>query len=210
MARRRRGLSADEKALWSRIAATTQPLHPHRVVAPAPPSLDSTRAGPAEPPPAARSERPDLSTFGIGTRPGDRKLPGQGIRVDLSPPLREALDSQPLRMDHKTHRHMTRGKLQPEARLDLHGMTLAVAQPVLTRFILQAQASGRRLVLVITGKGRAGGPDAPLPVRPGALRHAVPHWLHMPPLSAAVLQVTPAHRRHGGDGAYYVYLRRQT
>ena len=73
----------------------------------------------------------------------------------------------------------------------------------------RAHERGLRHVLVITGKGRAGGPDAPLPVRPGALRHAVPHWLHMPPLSAAVLQVTPAHRRHGGDGAYYVYLRRR-
>jgi DNA-nicking Smr family endonuclease len=111
-------------------------------------------------------------------------------------------------MDHKTHRQMTRGKLSPEARIDLHGMTLAVAQPVLIRFILQAHADGRRLVLIITGKGRDGGPDAPLPVRPGALRHNVPHWLHMPPLAGIVLQVRAAHRRHGGDGAYYVYLRR--
>ena len=87
-------------------------------------------------------------------------------------------------------------------------MTLNVAQPALTRFILNARTSGLRLVLVITGKGRQGGPDAPLPVRPGALRHNVPHWLHMPPLDQLVLQVKPAHRRHGGEGAYYVYLRR--
>ena len=60
----------------------------------------------------------------------------------------------------------------------------------------------------ISVMGREGGPDAPLPVRPGALRHNVPHWLHMPPLNAIVLQVRPAHRRHGGEGAYYVYLRR--
>lgn len=141
-------------------------------------------------------------------RPGTGRAGLSSTRIDLAPHPRETLHAQPLRMDHKTHKRMTRGKLAPDARIDLHGMTLAIAQPVLTRFILNAHADGRRLVLVITGKGKPGGPDAPLPVRPGALRHNVPHWLHMPPLNAIVLQVRPAHQRHGGDGAYYVYLRK--
>ncbi|WP_415130808.1 Smr/MutS family protein [Paracoccus sp. (in: a-proteobacteria)] len=129
-------------------------------------------------------------------------------KVTLAPHPGHALHDQPVRMDHKTHRRMSQGKLMPEARLDLHGMTLNMAQPALTGFLLNAQARGLRLVLVITGKGRDAGPDAPLPVRSGALRHNVPHWLHMPPLAGLVLQIRPAHRRHGGDGAYYVYLRR--
>ena len=196
---RRRGLSAEDKALWSRVAATAVPMHPARkksapVADMAKPSLTAK--------PAARDPLP-LAGLSLGG-----KLSGGSTRIDLSPPPREALHNQPLRMDHKTHRQMIRGKVAPEARIDLHGMTLAVAQPVLIRFVLQAQAAGKRLVLVITGKGREGGPDAPLPVRPGALRHNVPHWLHMPPLNAIVLQVRPAHRRHGGEGAYYVYLRR--
>ncbi|MDQ7261727.1 Smr/MutS family protein [Paracoccus sp. PS-1] len=197
---RRRGLSAEDKALWSRIAATAVPMHPTRKQAEPIPEPKPLK----KPAPAPQAAAPQLAGLRIGAKAG-----GSGsTRLDLSPPPREALHAQPLRMDHKTHRQMTRGKLAPEARIDLHGMTLAVAQPVLTRFILQARADGRRLVLVITGKGREGGPDAPLPVRPGALRHNVPHWLHMPPLNAAVLQVRPAHRRHGGEGAYYVYLRR--
>jgi len=197
---RRRGLSAEDKALWSRIAATAVPMHPTRKQAEPIPEPKPLK----KPAPAPQAAAPPLAGLRIGAKAG-----GSGsTRLDLSPPPREALHAQPLRMDHKTHRQMTRGKLAPEARIDLHGMTLAVAQPVLTRFILQARADGRRLVLVITGKGREGGPDAPLPVRPGALRHNVPHWLHMPPLNAVVLQVRPAHRRHGGEGAYYVYLRR--
>ena len=43
----------------------------------------------------------------------------------------------------------------------------------------------------------------------GVLKRQVPHWLQMSPLSHAVQQVSPAHIRHGGDGALYVYLRRQ-
>jgi DNA-nicking Smr family endonuclease len=111
-------------------------------------------------------------------------------------------------MDAKTHGKMTRGKLQPEARIDLHGMTLSEAHPELIRFILGAQAAGLRLVLVITGKGKRRDDDGPIPQRTGALRHQVPGWLRLPPLGAAVLQVTEAHQRHGGSGAYYVYLRR--
>ncbi|HMO09862.1 MAG TPA: Smr/MutS family protein, partial [Paracoccaceae bacterium] len=44
---------------------------------------------------------------------------------------------------------------------------------------------------------------------PGALRRQVPHWLRLPPLAQAVLQVTEAHARHGGAGALYVYLSRR-
>ena len=199
---RRRGLSAEDKALWSRVAETAVPMHPARKTAPPQPG-ESHSPLPRKPPLVPDPEPLPLAGLTIGGR-----RTGGSTRIDLSPPPREALHNQPLRMDHKTHRQMTRGKVAPEARIDLHGMTLAVAQPVLIRFILQAQAAGKRLVLIITGKGRDGGPDAPLPVRPGALRHNVPHWLHMPPLNGVVLQVRPAHRRHGGDGAYYVYLRK--
>jgi DNA-nicking Smr family endonuclease len=37
----------------------------------------------------------------------------------------------------------------------------------------------------------------------------VPLWLHMAPLGPAVLQVVEAHLKHGGGGAYYVYLRKR-
>ena len=119
------------------------------------------------------------------------------------------LADAPLRMDGRTHRRMRRGKLEPEARIDLHGLTLDRAQPALAGFVRASHAAGRRLVLVITGKGRAddGGGDW-TGRRPGALRRQVPMWLHGPGLAGMVQQVTPAHRRHGGDGALYVYLRR--
>ncbi|SMO72075.1 DNA-nicking endonuclease, Smr domain [Paracoccus laeviglucosivorans] len=160
-----------------------------------------------EPKPAPAPRAPDpvapLPDFRIGA-----KSLKTTSRIDLSPHPGQSLRDAPVRMDHKTHRRMSQGKLIPEARLDLHGMTLNIAQPVLVRFVLNAQAQGFRLVLVITGKGKAGDEFAPLPVRPGALRHNVPHWLHMPPLDRLVLQVRPAHRRHGGEGAYYIYLRK--
>jgi DNA-nicking Smr family endonuclease len=131
------------------------------------------------------------------------------VAADLAPGPAERLAAQPVRMDAKAHRRLTRGKLAPEDRLDLHGMTLAQAQPRLARFLIGAQGAGLRLVLVITGKGRDDDGRGPIPHRAGALRHEVPLWLAQPPLAPLVQQVVPAHARHGGGGAYYVWLRRQ-
>jgi DNA-nicking Smr family endonuclease len=113
-----------------------------------------------------------------------------------------------LQMDAKAFGKMTKGKLSPEARIDLHGMTLAEAHPELIRFILNAHGDGLRLVLVITGKGKPGVDHGPIPQRGGVLRHQVPHWLRQAPLAPCILQMTEAHLRHGGGGAFYVYLRR--
>ena len=59
------------------------------------------------------------------------------------------------------------------------------------------------------GKGRADA-EAIQPRRHGVLRHSLPHWLAAPPLAGRVLQVASAHQKHGGGGAFYVYLRRPT
>ena len=88
-------------------------------------------------------------------------------------------------------------------------MTLQQAHPELVRFILTAQTRGLRLVLVITGKGQREDPYDPMPRRRGVLKSQVPLWLRTPPVAQAVLQVSEAHRSHGGEGAYYVYLRRR-
>ena len=93
-------------------------------------------------------------------------------------------------MDRNAFDKMIKGKLQPEARIDLHGMTLAEAHPELIRFVLNAHDQGKRLVLVITGKGKRGEDFGPIPQRMGALRHQVPQWLALPPLGSAILQVT--------------------
>lgn len=203
MARRRGrgGLSEDDKAVWAQVARGVTPLSPAERHGVSAPPVQPPGPAPASPAPAAVPRFTLPEGFGIG-----RSAPAARVHVAHLPGPAERLAAQPLRMDARTHRSLIRGKLRPDARIDLHGMTLAVAKAQLTGFILRAQAAGHRLVLVITGKGR--GDEGPLPVRSGALRHEVPHWLHMAPVAQAVLQVVPAHVRHGGGGAYYVYLRR--
>lgn len=190
MARR---LSQEELDLWRRITRATERLHPETSL----PAVDTAR-------PRAPIKAEPITPF----RPGSR-APRPLSAVDLNQPIPERLKDAALQMDRKLHARMKRGKLVPEARMDLHGMTLARAHGALTSFILGAQASDRRLVLVITGKGKRSRDDGPIPTPRGVLRHQVPQWLMMPPLAQAVLQITPAHISHGGEGAYYVYLRKR-
>jgi DNA-nicking Smr family endonuclease len=196
--RRKKGLSADDKALWERVAQSATPLNRSRPRAELPEATKPPE--PAAPEPA----RERLPKFRIGEKATQAAHPPQPAQ-DLSARLAQA----PVRMDHGAHRKMLRGKLTPEARIDLHGMTLSQAHPVLTRFILDSYDDGRRLVLVITGKGKDRDADDPIPIRRGLLRHQVPGWLRAPPIGALVLDIREAHRRHGGAGAYYVYLRKR-
>ena len=106
-------------------------------------------------------------------------------------------------IDRASFDRLRRGQLPIEARLDLHGLTQAEAHRELTRFITTSDASGKRLVLVITGKGRPGSEGM------GVLRQAVPRWLNEPGLRGRILALTPAQPRDGGAGALYVLLRRK-
>jgi len=188
--KRPRHLSPDEKALWDRVAARATPMNPQaKADAPLP------AAKPAKTP-------VDIPDFTVGAKVTEVS------RHNLAPGIGMQLRQAPLQMDAKSFGQMTRGKLKPEARIDLHGMTIAQAHPELVDFILRAHAAGKRLVLVITGKGKNRDDGGTMPVRQGVLRHQVPQWLSLPPLGPCVLQVSPSHKRHGGEGAYYVYLRR--
>jgi DNA-nicking Smr family endonuclease len=191
---RRRSLTPEERELWQTVAHSARPMHRSALIKPEPVAPE---------PPVLNPARPRLPSFALGEKAHSVE------RRDLAPTLAQRLGQAPLQMDAKTHARMTKGKLSPEARIDLHGMTLAEAHPELIRFILNAQGQGLRLVLVITGKGKARDDTGPIPQRMGALRHQVPQWLRLPPLGPAVLQVTEAHLKHGGSGAYYVYLRRR-
>ena len=195
MSRKRRSLTAEDEDLWRRVAATAVPLHRR-------PSTILPEPEPKAMPP--RPAPPIISEFDLTPAPRQYRS-----HVTLQPSIEETVAAHPLRMDARAFKKMKRGKSEPEARIDLHGMTLAEAHPELIRFILNAQSAGLRLVLVITGKGKPGPDHGPIPQRVGVLRHQVPQWLHMAPLGPAVLQVREAHLKHGGGGAYYVYLRKR-
>jgi DNA-nicking Smr family endonuclease len=160
-----------ERALWQRAMRGVKPLAPRSAPEPTPRPAKPENGLPATPP------------------------------VPVAPP-----PSQPLPpldrfagIDRANAERLKRGQHPIEARIDLHGMTQDEAHRALAAFIRGARAGGKRCVLVITGRGRAGG---------GVLRSAVPRWLHGPEFRPHLLAIATAQPRDGGAGALYVMLRR--
>ncbi len=104
-------------------------------------------------------------------------------------------------LDTRTMDRLRRGQIRPEARIDLHDMTRTQAHAALNVFMARVESSGRRCIIVITGKGRIseGG---------GVLRNEVPGWLNAPMIRPYILGFAEAQPRDGGAGALYGLLKR--
>ena len=128
-----------------------------------------------------------------------------------APAKRKAESAGPSGVNGGTADRLLRGLLEPEARIDLHGLTESAAHRALHAFLNGAVARGFRLVLVVTGKGNPRKEEsASWMMSPhGVLKQMVPRWLNQPEASALIAHMQPAHVRHGGDGALYIYLRKQ-
>ncbi|MDP8252351.1 Smr/MutS family protein [Pseudochrobactrum saccharolyticum] len=104
-------------------------------------------------------------------------------------------------IDRPTIRKIAKGRVEIQARIDLHGMRQHEAHDLLYGFLSDAWHRGLRFVLVITGKGTSMGSD-------GVLKQAVPHWFSTPLFRLYVSAYEDAVRHHGGQGALYVRLRK--
>ena len=184
-------LSSEDLKLWDKVTGSTKPLDKKKpVVHDTPPKKNKLRS-------VIKPQRvsPKIKTLSQSANEPFQK------KVILE-------NSQKVKMDMKAFTKLKKGKLEPEDTLDLHGMTLETAFPALSSFISRAHSTQKRLVLVITGKGKNTDPGYAVPQRNGVLRSQVPIWLKEPRLSSLVLQIERAHHRHGGLGAFYIYLRR--
>lgn len=118
----------------------------------------------------------------------------------LRPPPKTKTPPAPALLGRRAKQRVARGRDTIDGRLDLHGLTQAEAHDALLGFLHAAQRRDASLVMVITGKGRGG--------EGGVLRRQVPLWLALPDFRPMVVGFEEAHRRHGGEGALYLRLRR--
>lgn len=168
--RRGRLLTPEEEALWAHVTRHDTRFHPEGgVILPPEP--------PAPPPASGRKEPPRPS-------PTLKETP-------TAPPQRGVYDN----IDRRTAERFRRGEKRAEAALDLHGLREPVAHLRFREFLESSYQRGRRVVLIVTGKGREG---------QGVLRAALPRWLEEPDIAPLVLAFDYAQRRDGGSGAYYV------
>ena len=178
--------------LWFEVSKTVSPLRParQRIV-----DLEAEPLPlPAPPVPATRPKParlfPTMPSYQSDQRPG-KKPPRPGIEPNLK-------------------QRLMRGREEIDGTIDLHGMRQVEAHAALTRFIHARYARGDRTLLVITGKGlKKLEDDAAVIVERGVLRQMLPIWLTAPNLAPLVAGWDSAAQGHGGDGAFYVRLRRE-
>jgi DNA-nicking Smr family endonuclease len=174
--RRRRGLSEEERALWESVAKQVKPLR------------KKSRA--------AKPHAPEIQT----EAPAAAK---PHVPVQTASPKRP--DAPPLApLGRRARSKLSRGRMEIDARLDLHGMTQTRAHRALFGFLQRAHHDGLTFVLVITGKGKIGVAES----ERGVLRRQVPQWLGLPEFRSLVVGFEAAHIGHGGEGALYVRIRR--
>ncbi len=143
-----------------------------------------------------------------------RPLPADVEEIEEPPPTKRSssrpptklivaaparLKPAPVPQDRGNEKRVRRGKLEIGASLDLHGHTQDTGRAALVRFVRAAQSRGDRTVIVITGVGRGG---------EGVLKRRFPEWLAERDIRVFVSGFAPAHRAHGGAGAFYVFIKR--
>lgn len=173
-----RPLSTEEAALWARVVQSVQPLENKAVVHFALASGDGAK------PPARRA--PDARAAAI---------PAQNEK----PVVRQPSNT----LDGSWDRRLSRGLVQPDLAVDLHGCTLDTAYRTLDAGLAQAISHGARMLLLVTGKPREPGSGR------GTIRAAVGDWLAASRHASDIVAVRGAHPRHGGTGALYIVLRRR-
>jgi len=205
----RPGLSAEDAALWARVAETITPLT-RALNARA--RARRRKAALAAEPASDTIAPPSRADFGAaldGPAPGVKKPAAKAslLTTPAPQPLPRPLDRHGL--DGSWDRRLARGLVAPDAVLDMHGLTLDGAWARLDSGLALAVATGARVVLVIAGKARPRPDHALRSEARGAIRAKLMDWLAAGPHAGRIAAVRPAHIRHGGAGAVYVVLRKQ-
>jgi DNA-nicking Smr family endonuclease len=182
--RRRRALSAEERALWEAVAHATKPLKKR-------PRLTKIAA------PVAAEEI---------QKPATKAAASSKLRLEEAPAKRTKPEPPALAsLGRRERSQLSRGIKDIDARIDLHGMTQARAHRALLGFLQRASDDGLSFVLIITGKGRTTAEGS----ERGVLRRQVPEWLGLAEFRSCVVGFEEAHIGHGGGGALYVRVRRR-
>lgn len=199
-----RGLSEDEAEAWARVAASVVPLA--RPARPAAPRRTDPASANEAPKTSAKPQPPQPSLADLLARPMPVK-PLSSVRPQAAIGPERAKEPAKTGLDGHWERRIRAGTLAPDFTLDLHEHTLDAAYQRLLGGLDIARETGARVVLVIAGRERPAAAADRGHAR-GAIRAKLLDWLAASRHAPAIAAIRKAHRRHGGDGALYIVLRR--
>lgn len=185
-------LTTEDRRIWARVSGSVTPPKARKAARVTPGAIL-----PDEPlkPETIKAPRAPMA----GKPKTFAKIRGIAPAPKPAPTSAPAPRSVPEELEPRRQRRLSRERDPIEASIDLHGFGRFEAEDQLRAFLTQSRARGLRAVLVVTGQGRRGG---------GIIRASIHEWLQGHALRGVVSGFAMAHRRHGGDGAIYVTLKR--
>jgi len=103
-------------------------------------------------------------------------------------------------LSKKNIKEIKTGKFKVQSKLDLHGYRLKEAETLFFEFLRKSFNLKKRNILVISGKGEHG---------KGKIKLNIPIWIASPSLSNLIHFYSFAAPKDGGNGAYYIRLRKK-
>jgi DNA-nicking Smr family endonuclease len=184
-------LTTEDRRIWARVSGSVTPPKTRKAARVTPGAILPDE--PLKPETIKAPRPPVLGKPKVSTR--IRNIPAEAAKT----PAPVGPRSAPEELEPRRQRRLSRERDPIEASIDLHGFGRFEAEDQLRAFLMQSHARGLRAVLVVTGQGRRGG---------GIIRASIHEWLQGHALRGVVSGFAMAHRRHGGDGAIYVTLKR--
>lgn len=136
-----------------------------------------------------------------------KDIPWEG---GLYQPPMKVENTSSYQIDKSTALKLRRGQIPIDARIDLHGLYQHEARNALLSFIGNAYHRQHRCILVVTGKGKFIIDDRIDPTNaPGVIKRNFKGWLAQEPYASMILKIQKAQIKDGGEGAYYILLRKK-
>ncbi len=105
-----------------------------------------------------------------------------------------------------------KGSFHIDKKIDFHGKSLLESEEQFNNTIIESYNSGQRCLLFVTGKGLFKSKNYKESDNPklyhGIIRSSFVEWARSKKFSKYILSFEQASIKHGGDGAFYVYLRK--
>ena len=105
-----------------------------------------------------------------------------------------------------------KGSFHIDKKIDFHGKSLLESEEQFNNTIIESYNSGQRCLLFVTGKGLFKSKNYEESYKPklyhGIIRASFVEWAGSKKFSKYILSFEQASIEHGGDGAFYVYLRK--
>ena len=105
-----------------------------------------------------------------------------------------------------------KGSFHIDKKIDFHGKSLLESEEQFNSTIIESYNSEKRCLLFVTGKGLFKPKNYEESYKPklyhGIIRASFIEWARSKKFSKYILSFEQASIEHGGDGAFYVYLRK--